>query len=159
MEVRLVVITSLLLCSMTKSQYFTYSSCRVTKQSMGDPPVLMGDGLEITGIKVQFNPNTTCHLRGVREFRGIKYGVLKLSDKVVLSFMRNKDTVRAENPKRFAINHMSVCPQPRFDYDSDYMRNLPIQLMKRLKATYKNYTRNQSEDCLFMNIFAPDTGE
>lgn len=152
MEVRFVIITGLVLLSATRSQYFSVLTCQIGKPRLGDRPVKMSDGSEITGIKVQFTPNSSCNLRGVEEFRGLQYGVLKVSDKAVLRFMRNKDPVRAFNPKIYATEHKPVCPQ-HLVLDGVLKSKLPKLLYNRLKES------NQSEDCLWMNIFVPDTGK
>lgn len=161
MAVRRLVITSLLLCTVTQSQYYPTTMCQVEKRSMGGRAIVMEDGSEIRGIKVEFTTNTSCYMhlkRGVEEFRGLHYGVIKVSDKVVLRFMKNKSTVRSPEKQRFATNHKPVCPQVKIDPESEHMSKQPNKFLNRLRKIGK-FTHNQSEECLWLNIFVPNTGK
>ena len=151
MEVRLIIITGFLLFSVTRSQYFPVNSCQIEKKGLGDRQIELADGSEVRGYKVLYKhpQSTNCQLKSVEEFRGLQYGVLKLSDKLVYRFHRNKDPVRApdEDTHRFATNHKPVCPQLRLDPTSPRWKMIA------------DFTNMQSEECLWLNIFVPDTGK
>ena len=104
----------------------------------------------VRGIKVHFQSLTG--LKDVEEYRGLQYAFVEISRNS--RFMPAKSPERWKEDTRYATNHKPVCPQKRLE---EYNTRIPEKLLERLKKI-ASYTKNQSEECLWLNIFAPVTG-
>ena len=106
----------------------------------------------VRGIKVHFQ--STTELKDVEEYRGLQYAFVEISRNRVLRFLPAKSPERWKEDTRYATNHKPVCPQKLL---GEFDTNIPDKLLERMKEI-ASYTKNQSEECLWLNIFAPVTG-
>lgn len=154
MATRYMVITiGLLLIIEAQSQYYKSGICQIERNQLGDRKIAMLDDTVLQGIKVEFKPY--CGLRDVHEYRGLKYAEIILSSKKNLRFLPNRDPGRSTEKERFATNHKPVCPQKRMD---EVLGGFPEKIKEQWVKIGK-HTGNQSEECLWINIFVPDTGK
>lgn len=105
----------------------------------------------VRGIKVHFQSITG--LKDVEEYRGLQYAFLEISRNS--RFMPAKSPERWKEDTRYATNHKPVCPQKILAELNN--TNIPDKLLARLTEIAR-YTKNQSEECLWLNVFAPVTG-
>jgi hypothetical protein len=155
----ILIIIQLLFVIEIKSQYYKETSnqygpktsvCELERKRLGDRKIIMIDGTEIQGIKIQFKQ--ICNLRDVYEFRGLPYAEIGLS-----RFLSPRDQGRSTSSVRHAINHKAVCPQKVM---KDFLRRLegiPTELHERL-SRIGTFIGDQNEECLFINIFVPYKG-
>lgn len=105
----------------------------------------------VRGIKVHFESITG--LKDVEEYRGLQYAFVEISRNS--RFMPAKSPERWKEDTRYATNYKPVCPQKQREELGTFV---PDKLLERLKKLLDPYTKNQSEECLWLNIFAPVTG-
>ncbi|KAH3813462.1 hypothetical protein DPMN_141921 [Dreissena polymorpha] len=126
-----------------------YPTCQSERLRLGNEEIALDFDTMVMGRKIQFS--TMCNLRDVDEYRGLRYGVIKPSDKV-FRFMRNKDLVRSTERKFFATIYKPVCSQYKFL--NEELANMPDLVKERIKLI-SQFTTNQSEDCLWLNVYVP----
>ncbi|KAH3813460.1 hypothetical protein DPMN_141919, partial [Dreissena polymorpha] len=146
-----IIIYYIILCALSNisSIKSVYPTCQSERLRLGNEEITLDFDTKVMGRKIQFS--TMCNLRDVDEYRGLLYGVIKPSDKV-FRFMRNKDLVRSTERKLFATNHKPVCPQRAFLKEE--FTQMPDLVRERIKLIGQ-FTINQSEDCLWLNVFVP----
>ncbi|KAH1001894.1 hypothetical protein HUJ04_005853 [Dendroctonus ponderosae] len=95
------------------------------------------------------------HLESVEVFRGIPYASPPLGS---LRFMPPVTGALWQGVKT-AISFSPVCPQrlPDISNETAALRRMPKGRLEYLKRLLP-HLRNQSEDCLYLNIYAPAQG-
>ncbi|XP_049855481.1 uncharacterized protein LOC126336044 [Schistocerca gregaria] len=117
-------------------------SSRVVRTKYGD----------VSGLIVTFDSR---HLEPVEVFRGVPYAS---PPKGTLRFMPPVSGARWSGVKA-ADRFGPVCPQrlPDISNETAALRRMPRGRLEYLKRLLP-YLQNQSEDCLFLNIYAPAQG-
>jgi carboxylesterase type B len=111
----------------------------------------MLDGTILKGIKVEFRP--ICSLKNVNEFRGLPYAEIAKS-----RFISPRDPGRSHTKVRHAINHKTVCPQKTLAEYLNTKNELPLAIREKYFRIGK-YIGDQSEECLYLNMFVPYKGK
>lgn len=151
-----VISLGLLLIIETQCRLYQGGICKLDRTYLGDRKIAMPDGTAVQGIKVQFKPE--CGLRNVDEYRGLKYAEIILSNKQSLRFLPNRDPGRSTEKERYATNYKPVCPQKNMD--KEMVARLPFpEKIKEAWVRIGTHTKNQSEECLWINLFVPYIGK
>ncbi|PNF43771.1 hypothetical protein B7P43_G11416, partial [Cryptotermes secundus] len=129
--------------SATSSTSSTTLSSRTVRTKYGD----------VSGVIVTFDSR---HLEPVEVFRGIPYASPPTGN---LRFMPPV-TGALWSGVKMAEHFGPVCPQklPDISNETLALKRMPkgrVEYLKRLLP----YLRNQSEDCLYLNIYAPAQGK
>ena len=108
----------------------------------------------IRGLLTQFSSELRPHLQPVESYLGIPYAAAPTGN---LRFMPPTTPAHFESGVRNATQFGPVCPQspPNVTALAEE-RNTPrsrLDYLRRLDV----YLRNQSEDCLYLNIYVPST--
>lgn len=108
---------------------------------------------DVSGVIVTFDSR---HLEPVEVFRGIPYASPPTGN---LRFMPPV-TGALWSGVKMADHFGPVCPQklPDISNETLALKRMPKGRMEYLKRLLP-YLRNQSEDCLYLNIYAPAQGE
>ncbi|KAL4220131.1 Carboxylesterase [Mactra antiquata] len=161
MKIRYIVISfAFLMIIGTQCQYKPHhqGTCKMQKNQIGRTIIEMSDRSKVQGTRVDFSsgdrmdysPNS-CDLKSVFEFRGLKYGEV-MSGTKVLRFFTSRTPGRAIELKHFATNFRPVCPQKRMSYAA---YGLPQSVWYRWVNKTGVLTENQSEECLWINLYLP----
>ena len=157
-----------LLIFKTQSQYYKdelnqnkgKGKCELDRTYLSGNKVLMIDGVLIQGMKVKFKSD--CALKEVDEYLGIQYADLSSYYRKSLRYVPNKGRGRSITSTikndRYATQHKPVCPQMHMDKALKLQKGMPEKLRDKL-SKIGNFTRRQSDGCLWLNMVVPEKGK
>lgn len=125
---------------------------QLSQQEYLDRKVVVSKGILLSGSKVRGRKNNlrSYDLKNVEEFRGIFYA------KLHVQFMVSRSPQRSMESFIYATEYRPVCPQRYFN-ELD-LTLMPDRIVERLMNLTKRFTKNQSEQCLSLNVFLPEKG-
>lgn len=106
----------------------------------------------VRGVKVEF-PQNVHGLQYVERFTGLQYGTMRGTHGHMLRYMPSSSNIPAWGNIKDCTTFAPVCPQ---DYES-FLRKLSGGYTRRFMRI-KESLKDQHEDCLYLNIWAPVQG-